>query len=170
MWKGCFIVHLFGNAPICASSVLECSCCRIHRYVAAPLHPCCWAADDRLAGIASLPHFFSPSLTTGRTELFLYLLPSLWLEPLKIQIPKLPSHSFNLPYNIPRAPRYVRIYFLKGLLLENMSSFQSCMYEGTFFVLHILSVRNRVVLLPTAVFECILYSCFAFSESALLSI
>ncbi len=30
------IVHLFGNAPICASTVLECSCCRIHRSVAAP--------------------------------------------------------------------------------------------------------------------------------------
>jgi hypothetical protein len=26
----------FGNEPICASTVLECSCCRIHRYVAAP--------------------------------------------------------------------------------------------------------------------------------------
>ncbi len=32
VWKGCFIVHLFGNAPMCASTVLECSCCRIHRY------------------------------------------------------------------------------------------------------------------------------------------
>jgi hypothetical protein len=52
VWKGCFIVHLFGNAPICASIVLECSCCRIHCYVAAPLHSCCWAADDRLAGTA----------------------------------------------------------------------------------------------------------------------
>jgi hypothetical protein len=31
-----FKVHLFGNAPICAITVLECSCCRIHRYVAAP--------------------------------------------------------------------------------------------------------------------------------------
>jgi hypothetical protein len=29
-------VHLFGNAPICASIVLECSCGKIHRYVAAP--------------------------------------------------------------------------------------------------------------------------------------
>ncbi len=29
-------MHLFGNAPICASTVLECSCCRIHRNVAAP--------------------------------------------------------------------------------------------------------------------------------------
>ncbi len=37
MWKGCFIVHLFLNALKCASTVLECSCCRIHRYVAAPL-------------------------------------------------------------------------------------------------------------------------------------
>jgi hypothetical protein len=36
MCKGCFLVHLFINAPICASTVLECSCCRIHRYVAAP--------------------------------------------------------------------------------------------------------------------------------------
>ncbi len=27
---------VFGNAPICASAVLECSCCRIHRNVAAP--------------------------------------------------------------------------------------------------------------------------------------
>ncbi len=36
MYKGCFIVHLFGNAPICASIVLECSCCKIHCYVAAP--------------------------------------------------------------------------------------------------------------------------------------
>ncbi len=36
MSKGCFIVHLLGNAPICASIVLECSCCRIHLYVAAP--------------------------------------------------------------------------------------------------------------------------------------
>jgi hypothetical protein len=34
--KGYFIVHVFGNAPICASTVLECSCCGIHRYVAAP--------------------------------------------------------------------------------------------------------------------------------------
>ncbi len=34
--KCCFMVHLFQNAPICASTVLECSCCRIHRYVAAP--------------------------------------------------------------------------------------------------------------------------------------
>ncbi len=30
------VVYLFGNAPICASTVLECSCCRTHRYVAAP--------------------------------------------------------------------------------------------------------------------------------------
>jgi hypothetical protein len=29
-------VHLFGNAHICASTVLEYSCCRIHRNVAAP--------------------------------------------------------------------------------------------------------------------------------------
>ncbi len=29
VWKGCFIVHLFGNAPICVSTVLECSCSRI---------------------------------------------------------------------------------------------------------------------------------------------
>ncbi len=29
-------MHLLGNALICASTVLECSCCRIHRYVAAP--------------------------------------------------------------------------------------------------------------------------------------
>ncbi len=29
-------MYLFGNAPICASTVLECSCCRIHRNVAAP--------------------------------------------------------------------------------------------------------------------------------------
>ncbi len=29
-------MHLFRNALICASTVLECSCCRIHRYVAAP--------------------------------------------------------------------------------------------------------------------------------------
>ncbi len=28
-------MHLFGNAPICASTVLECSSCRIHRNVAA---------------------------------------------------------------------------------------------------------------------------------------
>jgi hypothetical protein len=34
--KGCFIEHLFGNAPICVSSILECNCCRIYRYVAAP--------------------------------------------------------------------------------------------------------------------------------------
>ncbi len=27
---------LLGNALICASTVLECSCCSIHRYVAAP--------------------------------------------------------------------------------------------------------------------------------------
>jgi hypothetical protein len=33
--KGYFIDHLFGNAPICASTVLECSCSRIHRYEAA---------------------------------------------------------------------------------------------------------------------------------------
>jgi hypothetical protein len=33
VWKGWFIVNLFGNAPICASTVLECSFCRIHRYV-----------------------------------------------------------------------------------------------------------------------------------------
>ncbi len=26
-------MHLFGNALICASTVLECICCRIHRYV-----------------------------------------------------------------------------------------------------------------------------------------
>ncbi len=39
MWKGSFILHLFGNALICASTVLECSCCRIPRYVAAP-HLC----------------------------------------------------------------------------------------------------------------------------------
>ncbi len=31
------IVYLFGNAGIGASTVLACSCCRIHRYVAAPL-------------------------------------------------------------------------------------------------------------------------------------
>jgi hypothetical protein len=31
-------VHLFLNALICASTVLECSCCRIHRYVAAPIY------------------------------------------------------------------------------------------------------------------------------------
>jgi hypothetical protein len=30
-------VHLFGNAPICASTVFECSYCRIHRCVTAPL-------------------------------------------------------------------------------------------------------------------------------------
>ncbi len=36
VWKCCFIVHLFGNAPVFASIVLECSCRRIHRYVAAP--------------------------------------------------------------------------------------------------------------------------------------
>jgi hypothetical protein len=31
-------VPLLGNTPItvCSSTVLECSCCRIHRYVAAP--------------------------------------------------------------------------------------------------------------------------------------
>ncbi len=34
--KRCFMVHLFGNAPISASTVLECSCCRIHRNIAAP--------------------------------------------------------------------------------------------------------------------------------------
>ncbi len=38
VWKGCFKLHLFGNAPICASTVLECSCCKIHRSVAAPLY------------------------------------------------------------------------------------------------------------------------------------
>jgi hypothetical protein len=32
-----FIVHLLGNAPMYASTVLECSCCRIHHYVAAPV-------------------------------------------------------------------------------------------------------------------------------------
>jgi hypothetical protein len=33
-------VYLFGNARICASTVLERSCCRIHSYVAAPQkHP-----------------------------------------------------------------------------------------------------------------------------------
>jgi hypothetical protein len=31
-------VHLFGTAPICASTVSEYSCCRIHRYVAAPFY------------------------------------------------------------------------------------------------------------------------------------
>jgi hypothetical protein len=31
------MVHLLGNAPICSSTVLECSCCRILRYVAGPL-------------------------------------------------------------------------------------------------------------------------------------
>jgi hypothetical protein len=36
VWKGCFIVRLFLNALKCASTVLECRCCRIHRYVAAP--------------------------------------------------------------------------------------------------------------------------------------
>ncbi len=36
-WKGCFILLLLGNAPICPSTVLECSCCKIHRYVAAPV-------------------------------------------------------------------------------------------------------------------------------------
>jgi hypothetical protein len=35
VWKGCFIVHLLGNALIRASTVLERNCCRIHRYVAA---------------------------------------------------------------------------------------------------------------------------------------
>jgi len=30
-------LHLFGNAPIWASTFFECSCCRIHRYVAAPI-------------------------------------------------------------------------------------------------------------------------------------
>jgi hypothetical protein len=29
-------VHLSGNALICASTILERSCCRTHRYVAAP--------------------------------------------------------------------------------------------------------------------------------------
>jgi hypothetical protein len=32
-----FLVYFFGNAPICASTVLECSCCRIHLYVTAPV-------------------------------------------------------------------------------------------------------------------------------------
>ncbi len=39
VWKRWFTVHLFGNTLICASTVLECSCCRIHRYVAAPFLP-----------------------------------------------------------------------------------------------------------------------------------
>ncbi len=34
--KKVFLVRVFGNAPICASTVLECSCCRIDRNVAAP--------------------------------------------------------------------------------------------------------------------------------------
>jgi hypothetical protein len=34
--KECFIVHLFYIALICASTVLECSCSRIYRYVAEP--------------------------------------------------------------------------------------------------------------------------------------
>jgi hypothetical protein len=34
--KRVFYSALFGNAPICASTVLECSLSRIHRYVAAP--------------------------------------------------------------------------------------------------------------------------------------
>ncbi len=29
-------MHLFGNALICTSTVLKCSCCRIHRYVTEP--------------------------------------------------------------------------------------------------------------------------------------
>ncbi len=29
------VLYLFGNALICASTMLKCSCCRIHRYVAA---------------------------------------------------------------------------------------------------------------------------------------
>jgi hypothetical protein len=28
-------MHFFGNAPICATPVLECGCCKIYRYVAA---------------------------------------------------------------------------------------------------------------------------------------
>jgi len=38
VWKGCFIERLFWNALKCASTVLECSCCKIHRYVAAPIY------------------------------------------------------------------------------------------------------------------------------------
>jgi hypothetical protein len=38
-WRGCAPRRWAwrqGNAPICASTVLECGCCRIHRYVTAP--------------------------------------------------------------------------------------------------------------------------------------
>ncbi len=38
VWKRCFIMHLFGKSPIYASTVLESSCCKIHRYIAAPLY------------------------------------------------------------------------------------------------------------------------------------
>ncbi len=34
-------MDLFWNALICASTVLECSCWRIHRYVAAPVYSIC---------------------------------------------------------------------------------------------------------------------------------
>ncbi len=37
--KRVFYGAFVGNAPICASTVLECSCCRIHCFVAAPSVP-----------------------------------------------------------------------------------------------------------------------------------
>ncbi len=50
-------MHLFWNALKCASTVLECSCCRIHRYVAVPFRVEELVADllkdegpDQLAG------------------------------------------------------------------------------------------------------------------------
>jgi hypothetical protein len=67
--KGCFIVHLFGNALI----GLECNCCRILRYVAAPfnhLFMCRMVLFAKLEEEAPFqPINMSPTLTSLVTAL-----------------------------------------------------------------------------------------------------
>ncbi len=83
MLKGCFIVHLFGNVP---STVLECSCCRIHRYVATPQHehevhkeglsdPCPWCLASTTwpvtppsSGPTTSPSLSPPGASTTQAE------------------------------------------------------------------------------------------------------
>ncbi len=78
MKRVCFLEHLFGNA----STVLECSCCRIHSNVAAPFCSglVCIHAAALFDNIMGLPFVLLSALLTGLSYLSSLLVMFAWKQ------------------------------------------------------------------------------------------
>ncbi len=139
-------MHLFGKSPIYASTVLECSCCKIHRYVAAPLyHQNSTVCRSKIATL--LNNIGNPSRICAKNLQVLpspepYHVPSIQLGVMSgIRIPKPLARQLPVCKNVNLLQKKRFSLFI----LEEYCTYCMCARAVLFAFHDIKTIKNRIL-------------------------